>query len=232
MKNVMQFAAVAAVVGVSTVAGAAQYVVQPNEAASKDAWAYQFGPYGSAFPNMLAVGNTGPTSAHSQQSAVQFDLSSVATTADQVQSAVIRLYLADATVSGFGANPSAAYPISISMYGATSDWTEGSLVWATLPTYNPVAADTEVISTYGLWVEFDVTDLAKGWLDGSVSNYGVRLIQDVMVRNASNIAVIGVFNSASVAGFEPSLVVTTVPQPAAITMMGLAGTALLRRRRR
>lgn len=222
---------ITAVCALSTSAHAAIFTVQPTEATSKDTWVYQFGPYASAFSQMLAVGNTGPSSPHHQQSLVQFDLSSVVTTASQVQSAVIRLHLSDATASGFGANPSATDPISISMYSATSTWNESSVSWATLPTYNPVATDVENITSFNQWIEFDVTNLAKGWLDGSINNFGVRLIQEVAVRNSAGLAVIAVFDSASVSGFEPALVVTTVPQPAAVTMLGLAGTTLLRRRR-
>ena len=81
------------------------------------------------------------------------------------------------------------------------------------------------------WIEFDVTVIVQAWLDnansaGGYENFGLIL------RNVGDYWILPYFDTTNLTGgTDPELVVEYVPEPMTITMLGLAGLTLLRRRR-
>jgi len=61
------------------------------------------------------------------------------------------------------------------LYPVTSNWEENEITWNNQPTssLDTVALPT-LYDTTGTWVTCHIEDFVKGWLDGSISNYGHR----------------------------------------------------------
>jgi hypothetical protein len=112
---------------------------------------------------------------------VRFNLSSLPSNG-RVDSAILELYVATA-------------PASSRTYGAhrlTSNWTELEVTWnsnATGSSWNTVGGDfvdtaanlTDVPAVEDIWVSWNITEVVRGWHNGTYPNYGV-LIKD----NAEN----------------------------------------------
>jgi hypothetical protein len=209
-------------VGASSAAGWT-ITVRPNEAASKDAFAYQFlptfnfdsGPFGS----LLSAGATGI--GHDTRSLVQFDLSSVNLTPAQVAApsfhATFQIYVDSTAEVGFGADPSPASPIQVDLTavgGATPAWSESAVTWNSQPTVTGGVASTATINGINQWVSFDVTSLVQQWLNGSLANNGFMLTEDAIVGTDPNF-VVGVFDSS--AGPNAPLL-SIVPEPASVLL--------------
>jgi len=62
------------------------------------------------------------------------------------------------------------------LYTVTSNWEENEITWNNQPTSSSdtVALPT-LYDTTGTWVTCHIEDFVKGWLDGSISNYGLLL---------------------------------------------------------
>ena len=65
--------------------------------------------------------------------------------------------------------------VSIGVFQVTSSWVESSIIWNIQPSSSSEAEDFYTISTATGWKYWYVTDLVKGWLDGTISNYGMLL---------------------------------------------------------
>lgn len=216
---------------ISSPVQSAIYTIQPDEAASKDTIAYEFlanMPLEAGFSGTLGVSNT--STPHNLMSFLQFDLSSLAgVTASQVNSATLKLQTQSNSLGG--ANPSAAFPVTANLFAASSAWVEAALTWNTRPSAGAMYASAMIDSSNEL-VEFDITPLVKGWIDGSILNFGVRLEQDAEVIDGS-LRVGAAFVSASgAASSRPLLEINTVPEPAAVTLVLIGSFALAAFRRR
>jgi len=62
------------------------------------------------------------------------------------------------------------------LYPVTSNWEENEITWNNQPTssLDTVALPT-LYDTTGNWVTCHIEDFVKGWLDGSITNYGLLL---------------------------------------------------------
>jgi len=62
------------------------------------------------------------------------------------------------------------------LYPVTSDWEEDEITWNNQPTSSStfVALPT-LYNTPGTWVTCHIEDFVKGWLDGSITNYGLLI---------------------------------------------------------
>jgi len=62
------------------------------------------------------------------------------------------------------------------LYPVTSNWEENEITWNNQPTSSSdtVALPT-LYDTTGTWVTCHIEDFVKGWLDGSITNYGLLL---------------------------------------------------------
>jgi hypothetical protein len=97
-----------------------------------------------------------------------FDVNSSSLPADAVVTSAY-LYLHQYYFYGTGG-------LSIGLYQVTSDWEEGKITWNDQPDSLPKAEYTlYVYFTTGTWRTWMIGDLVKGWLDGSIANYGILL---------------------------------------------------------
>ena len=101
------------------------------------------------------------------RSYLQFDLSTISSTA-AITSAELGLYYAN---TGIELNA------SIGAYRVDTGWEEGVITWLAQPNSASTPVDVNAVPAVvtGDFVEWDITDLVQGWIDGSVANYGVLL---------------------------------------------------------
>lgn len=214
---------------------AALYSLQPNEASSKDTIVYQFladTPLEGSFNTILGVSNA--SNGHSLLSLIQFDLSSLSgagVTAGDVTSAKLRLRSAPNSLGG--GNPSASFPVTADVYATGASWVEATATWNNAPAASGGIVSSAVINSTSQLVEFDVTSLVQSWLDGSVSNFGMRLQQAAEVINGSGQRVGATFVAANGAAADrPLLEITTVPEPSSFALLGAAALGMMGLRRR
>ena len=89
-----------------------------------------------------------------------FDLSELGT--DSISNAVLRLYHIEGDGDTWG---------NASLYAVTSSWNDGNVIFD-----QPVGPSLGILvghdGPFNQYIEFDVTDLVKGWQTGSATNYG------------------------------------------------------------
>ena len=62
------------------------------------------------------------------------------------------------------------------LYPVTSNWEENEITWNNQPiSSSDIVALPILYDTTGTWVTCHIEDFVKGWLDGSISNYGLLL---------------------------------------------------------
>jgi hypothetical protein len=186
------------------------------------------------YPEFISALNTGASSAHSMPSYLKFDLSGLtAVNAEDIESATLRLYLTDVAASGFGVNPSEAYPVSANFNLVTGgDWSKATITYGNAPAAGPLVGGITGIDSVGVWVELDLTDVVQGWVSGDTANYGLRLTQPTNVRDNTNTSVFAMFASDGAASNRPELVINTVPEPSVCLLLGGTGMFFLVARRR
>lgn len=64
---------------------------------------------------------------------------------------------------------------SIAAYRVAAAWTEGGVTWNTRPSLGGVYGQVAVPHAVWGWYAVDVTDLARSWVNGQYSNYGIYL---------------------------------------------------------
>ena len=101
------------------------------------------------------------------RSLIQFDVSAIPS-GTSIDSAALRAHMVEAW----------DYPNktrTITAYRIGSTWSESSVNWNTRPSCAEAYGSASV--TWGAWgwYSFDVTNLVSGWVNGSLSNYGVML---------------------------------------------------------
>lgn len=98
---------------------------------------------------------------------VRFDLSNLPLTAVVID--------ADLGFYYYSSLPSASS--SIGVHQVTETWLEDLITWNNQPSSFSVAEKTTSIPADGTFdfIYWNITDLAKGWQDGSISNYGILL---------------------------------------------------------
>lgn len=148
---------------------------------------------------------------HSQKSLIQFDLDDLVgnPTSGDIVSAKLRLWVQAPIAYPFG------YDIGGDIFVSFQDsaWTESTATWAAFDPGSPInvltlTADHDLgdgfstwTYTYNVWVEVDVTDAVKDWLDNPTSNHGMVLESD---ESSSLSVVFGATESAN----PPELVIT------------------------
>lgn len=67
--------------------------------------------------------------------------------------------------------------LQIGIYPVTGDWEESTITWNNQPTSSSEAESTDYLSssTENTWIFFNIGDLVKGWVDGSIPNKGMLL---------------------------------------------------------
>lgn len=200
---------------VSALTSTAQAVtLQPDEAASKDTFAYQsidINWSGAPFGIYLPAGAT--PSGHDTRSMIEFDLSGVGLTGAQVQSATLDLWVDATDGTGFGASPTAGTPVLIDLYALSGPWVESTVTWSTIPAAGALYSSLSIGGINQL-VSFDVTALVQDWLDGVLTNNGLLLQGNAPVGSPS---VVANFSSAS-GTLAPALTITPVPEPSTVIL--------------
>lgn len=122
---------------------------------------------------------------------IKFDVSAIAS---DIQRATLRLY----HYSFVGTNTTTVGVYLID--GA--DWDESTITQNTKPTVKEYAEDQLQLAlpTVGTWIEFDITNIVRGWKLGTISNYGIKL-EVIATDNNGRVG----FNSSEVVDYEPHL---------------------------
>lgn len=145
--------------------------IQPGSIDGKDACVYNNTPtYNGGNVPILCIGTiTGPiTGPNIYRGYFQFDLSSIP------QNAVI-LDAALGLNHDFTSSPFISF--SLGLYEVTESWEEETINWNNLPAGSNEAEDIQNIPaspTYD-FVYWHIDNLVRGWHDGSIANYGMRL---------------------------------------------------------
>jgi len=113
------------------------------------------------------VGCTEGSSGQISRSLIQFDLSSIPAEASVAKAT---LYLFQVSCCDIGDRSHI-----VTVYRTSASWSESSVTWDTQPDYAEAYGSTSVTSGAWQWYSFDVTDLVRGWVDGSFRNYGFMI---------------------------------------------------------
>ncbi|HVT90420.1 MAG TPA: DNRLRE domain-containing protein [Tepidisphaeraceae bacterium] len=213
---------------------AAPITIQPDEAASKDAFVYQglatsfnSDTYNSGqFVSLLSSGASG--SGHDTKTYIQFDLSTIPV--GGISNATLNLYVGDSSITGFGGSPTAASPITANVHRVIDGWTESGVMYSPAVSYSSTVEAFQVISGIDAYISFDVTALVQAWLAGTFTNNGFAIDQpSVVVDSVSGLKNIAVYDSAS--GTHTPFLSVTVPEPAGLVLLSLLPAFAMSRRR-
>jgi hypothetical protein len=142
---------------------------------------------------------------------------------------VVGLYSQSPFLPQHSESPSAAFPVSISLYAAKTAWTESSTFNSlanTIVGVGDAPLDSIVVDGTGRFYEFDITDSLAALKTGAY--YGFVFQQDAPVTGTKPV---GLF-AAGAGDADPTRrpYIAVVPEPATLGMIGIA-SLLLRRRR-
>lgn len=115
--------------------------------------------------------------------------------------------------------------VQISARKVTSPWNEIGMTYGTQPSYDPTVVDYKIVHTVGggtpayqpPWsdpytefdgiLSFDITNLYKGWADGSIPNYGLMFHLDTSFCNNGDITLMRSSDYEGDVSLRPKLVV-------------------------
>jgi hypothetical protein len=146
--------------------------IQPDGTQSKDTYIDSIAPNGNFGnnPELVSViaGTIGNSMYGTTQILIQFDLSSIPAGA-YITNASIDLYAYE------GGNSSRR---TFKVYPITSDWTESGVWWNNKPNINTADSVTTTIDPI-VWNynSFNITTIARKWMDGTITNRGVLIEQ-------------------------------------------------------
>jgi hypothetical protein len=156
-----------------TYAAETQFVIQPGPGAAKECTvgAAELGDFAKP-GELLSGGSSGFLGNVLDRGFLQFDLSSIPATA-QVTEASIGLYY-------WESSPTNGLYLSgdIGAYNVLGNWDQSTITWGNQPA---IAGGPESINTVpgyktNSFLYWTATDLVQGWLNGSIHNYGVVLM--------------------------------------------------------
>lgn len=103
------------------------------------------------------------------RSLLKFDISAISA-GTYINSAVLRVYYV-------GYYDYANRSRTVTSYRIGSNWSEGSVTWNTAPSVGEAYGSVALIAADGSfgWYSIDVTNLVRGWVNGTLPNYGVML---------------------------------------------------------
>ena len=77
--------------------------------------------------------------------------------------------------------------LSLGVYQVLGNWSESAITWNNQPASSSVEIHFQNIYTStGTWRTWYIKDLVKGWIDGSISNYGILLKPTDELSNNNN----------------------------------------------
>jgi C1A family cysteine protease len=101
------------------------------------------------------------------RSLVQFDVSSIPE-GTSISQATLYLYLVNSCDIGERTH-------TATVYRTKAGWSESSVTWNTKPDYAEAYGSTSIPSRTWGWYSFDMTNLVRGWVNGSFPNYGLMI---------------------------------------------------------
>lgn len=228
-----------AVLGAACLAGiwSGSVALAGGIATSGDNFVYQGLPALNMFTvglgDIMATGRSG--SGHTTQSLIRFDLSGVSLS--QGDAAKLRLYVRDnvpdpnSGAPQFGVAPTPAFPITVDVSLAGSNWNQNTVTWLTRPSATSLVASNS-ITGINQWVEWDITSAVQGWIANPASNLGLVVTAPAVVTPEPGQTVYAIFNSSrNTAGNAPQItILNAIPEPSSLGL--LAGTLVLGMRRR
>jgi len=240
-KQTTVWLAAAMCAAVALAPGLAEAGVVTIQPPSQDTWAYPW-EADRNLGNHQELNVLEDAGVWQMQSFVQFDVSAIPPAQD-VEHAELRLYNHQTTWAGRADCTVAVFSITepwIEGNGGTDDDPPGELVWNNKPANGPSALDEILFHGDGTgsgastsitpqeWRSWDVTEAVAAWHEGTAPNYGLLL-----TKGATGGDLHVHFRSKDYSGgeFAPMLVVTYVPEPASLSLLGLGALGLLRRRR-
>lgn len=176
-----------------------------------------------------------PIREHTTRSLLEFDISRLVASTSRISRASFQ-------ITGIGNlfpfdPPSAQFPIQVDLKPVLDAWDEQAVTWDTRPAVGSIAASFMMTDGFET-LSFDITDLVKGWVDGSIPNFGLELSQNAIVPTPPGTPggrdrfAVGLFASSANDQFaRPTLEAEVVPLPAAawLLLAGLVGLGALRR---
>jgi len=165
----------------------------------------------------LYVINTGPPGPGFDDftSLVAFDLSGVSQGASSVAQASLFLYENDVLTASF-VHPTSAFPDQITVEAAAGPWSPTGTLFSTIPDTVPGFSTTTEVNAVNTWFEWDVTEIVRGWLDGSFENHG--LVINSAVETRTPVGVVGsAFDSFELPN-RPRLEIEFVPEPSTLCL--------------
>lgn len=152
--------------------------LQPGPVEGKDAGVETFSPDANwEILYYFGIGNS--TAPNTVRAYIQFDLSTIPE-GIVVTDADLKLY----HYSSWG---SAAF--TIGLYKVTGSWLENSITWNNQPTSSSDAEFLRSIpaGSINYWRSWDIDTLVQGWLDGTITNYGMLLMDtdETLVQTAA-----------------------------------------------
>lgn len=126
--------------------------------------------------DMWAGYDTCLSSPGATRSMVKFDLAPIPA-GGSIITATLRLNV----VGACGPSDASAH---ISTHRVISDWAEASVTWNTKPEFADAYGGQPIARDGRGWYEFDVTELARAWWDGTHANHGVMIVGSVSGRRS------------------------------------------------
>ena len=126
---------------------------QHPDAAYGDSSLLRVGPYGGC-----SVGTCG------RHALLLFDLTTIPAEAD-IAAATLELHLLRSTEE---------IPVTVDLRRVAGPWSENEVTWNTAPALLPPVTDASVDAAGGA-VQWDATQIVRGWQNGSFSNHGLGL---------------------------------------------------------
>lgn len=188
----------------------------------------------SSGPSLYAI-NTGPPGPGFDDfvSLIAFDLSDVELSANEVVNATLFLYENNVLTASF-VHPTSPFPDQIKVEAAAGPWTPTGTFFSTIPEAVDGISTTTEVNSVNAWFEWDVTDIVKGWLDGSFENNGFIVSSSLETRTPNGV-VGSAFDSFEQVN-RPRLELAAVPEASSLVLLGATfasglGVTYLRRHR-
>jgi hypothetical protein len=198
-------------VALATFAAAESVTLAPSQ--DGDVYSYLDAPTSSLYT--LNVSASGEATEHSNRSLIQFDLSALGISANEIGSAALKLYTypPDQGSVGFG---------DVSIHRQAIAWTAATLRWNQIQPLEQVAV-IPVTAVYA-WTETDVTSLVKQWVAGTTPNHGFVLKPQ---SETSGLSITFMSMDLPNAAYTPRLVITRAEVLPVLSISRSAGQFVL-----
>lgn len=209
----------------------ATIVIQPDAVNGKDMWVNpSFG--GAGDDENLHVWKSNAIVGF--KSLIEFSTLNLAITGNtgSIQSARLNLFVLDSEAANNSHAPGFdGLGVEIDVSVQANPWTEitaagftpvATNAWNSIQALGPIV-DSNNINAVNQWISFDVTNIAKGWLDHSIASNGLILSSPTEIRAADGHVIAAAFASSNQVNtmLRPFLEIVTIPAPTTIWLVGL-----------